>query len=251
MLTAIAMQKGGVGKTTTAINLAAGLAIGDFKTLLVDLDPQANATSGLGINPDNLEFSIYDFLFNDSPFNKTVNPTEIEGLDIIPGSIDLNGARAELTPKNSIFDELKSKLPEETDNYDQVIIDCPPSLGPLTLNGLSCANDVLIPMQSEYFALEGLSQLQETISRVKDNLNDKLNIKGILVTMVDRRTNLAGDVKEEVKKYFGDLVFETIIPRNVRISEAPGFGLPVFLHAPNSTGSRAYLKLTEEVICNE
>ncbi|MGM0380480.1 MAG: ParA family protein [bacterium] len=251
MIMAIAMQKGGVGKTTTAINLAAGLALADYRTLLVDLDPQANATSGLGINADDLQSSIYDFLFNDVPFPQTVQSTEVRDLDLLPGSIDMNGARAELPRQNSHFQELKSRLPEYTDKYDRVIIDCPPSLGPLTLNALICAQNVLIPLQCEYYALEGLSQLQETINRVKNNLNNKLYTAGIVLTMDDRRTNLARDVKQEVKNYFGDLVFKTTIPRNVRISEAPGYGCPVYSHAPTSAGSCSYLKFTEEVICNE
>ncbi len=251
MITAIAMQTGGVGKTTTAINFAAGLALADYKTLLVDLDPQGNATSGLGVNSNKLQVSVYDFLFNSASFEEALCATPVEGLDLLPGTIDLNGARAELPRKNSRFQELKSRLPDCSRDFDRVIIDCPPSLGPLTLNALICADDVLIPLQCEYYALEGLSQLKDTINRVENNLNEKLSIKGILLTMEDRRTNLARDVKREVKNYFKNLVFATTIPRNVRISEAPGYGRPVYQHAPVSAGSRAYLQFTEEVICNE
>ncbi len=251
MITAIAMQKGGVGKTTTAINYAAGLALADYRTLLIDLDPQANATSGLGINASGVDTSVYDFLFNGASFASTRKKTTVEGLELLSGSIDLNGARAELPRQNSRFQELKERLPDYRPEFDRIVIDCPPSLGPLTLNALICADNVLIPLQCEYYALEGLSQLKETINRVKDNLNNKLSVKGILLTMDDRRTNLARDVKQEVKNYFGDLVLETTIPRNVRISEAPGYGRTIYEHAPVSSGGRAYLKFTEEVICNE
>lgn len=251
MITAIAMQKGGVGKTTTAINYAAGLALADYRTLLIDLDPQANATSGLGINASGVDTSVYDFLFNGASFASTRKKTTVEGLELLSGSIDLNGARAELPRQNSRFQELKERLPDYRPEFDRIVIDCPPSLGPLTLNALICADNVLIPLQCEYYALEGLSQLKETINRVKDNLNNKLSVKGILLTMDDRRTNLARDVKQEVKNYFGDLVLETTIPRNVRISEAPGYGRTIYEHAPVSSGGRSYLKFTEEVICNE
>ncbi len=250
IVSAIAMQKGGVGKTTTAINLSAGFALGDYETLLIDLDPQANATGGLGC--DNYEGpGIYELLFSGAEFEDACKKTDIEGLSILPADIELNGARAELPRENSDFTELSNKLTGVKDRFERIIIDCPPSLGPLTLNALLFADNLIIPLQSEYYALQGLSQLWETVQRIKENLNQKLSVAGILLTMHDERTNLARDVKQEVENYFEELVLDTKIPRNVRISEAPGFGKPVVTHAPCCAGSIAYLRATEEVICRE
>ncbi|MFP4686725.1 MAG: ParA family protein, partial [bacterium] len=250
LVSAVTMQKGGVGKTTTAINLAAGLALGDYETLLIDLDPQANATGGLGC--DNYRGpGIYELLFGTADFADACKPTSIDGLSLLPADIELNGARAEMPRQNSNFRELSNQLAEIKNQFERIIIDCPPSLGPLTLNALLFADSVIIPLQSEYYALQGLSQLWETVQRIKDNLNEKLYVSGILLTMHDERTNLANDVKSEVEKYFEELVLKTTIPRNVRISEAPGFGKPVITHAPCCRGSIAYLRACEEVICRE
>lgn len=249
--TAIAMQKGGVGKTTTAINLATGFAFGDYQTLLIDLDPQANTTSGLGVEPDAQQPTLYQLLAGDSSLEAVTTSTEIGNLELVPASLELNNARAELPRRNSEYEELTEQLSSAENNYDRIIIDCPPALGPLTLNALGFAREVLIPLQAEYYALEGLSQLWQTIQRVQKKLNPELTLTGILLTMFDERTNLAREVKEETEKFFPDKVLSTYIPRNIRIGEAPGYGKPVMMHAPTSKGSAAYLQATEEVIYRE
>lgn len=250
-MTAITMQKGGVGKTTTAVNLSAGLALGGESTLLVDLDPQANTSHGLGVDIGEENSGIYAFLFGEAQAEDVIHSTDISGLSLIPSSPNLNGARAELPRNNSDYNELDVAFGEIRNGYDWVLIDCPPSLGPLTLNALRSADSVLIPLQCEYYALEGLSQLWDTIQRIKSHWNKQLHCLGILLTMVDPRTNLADEVEQEVRSYFTDQVLDTVIPRNVRISEAPGFGQSVITHDPTCTGSKAYLKVAQEVIRNE
>lgn len=247
-ITAVAMQKGGVGKTTTSINLSAGLALGNYETLLVDLDPQANATHGLGVDAERSNTTIYELLFGEADVEAVKRATDIDGLSILPASLDLNGARAELPRQQSEYNELRTEINRVKSQFDWIIIDCPPSLGPLTLNALRAADHVLIPLQCEYYALEGLSQLWNTVSRIQDQFNPNLSCLGILLTMYDSVTNLADEVRSEAMSYFGEQVMETLIPRNVRISEAPGFGKPVITHDPTCRGSNAYLNATEEVI---
>jgi chromosome partitioning protein len=243
-------QKGGVGKTTTNVNLCAGLAIKGKKVLSIDIDPQGNSTSGLGVDKNSLEYSIYDVLIEDMDINKVIVNTEIENLDLLPANIQLAGAEIELT--NTRFREktLKEKINLIDKNYDFIIIDCPPSLGLLSLNALTASNTVLIPIQCEYYSLEGVGQLLDTVKLVNKNLNPKLDIEGVLLNMFDGRTNLSIQVVEEVKKYFKNKVYRTVIPRNVRLAEAPSFGQPIMLYDAKSTGSEAFLKVTEEIIKN-
>ena len=248
---AIAMQKGGVGKTTSAINLAAGFAFADYRTLLVDLDPQGNTTSGLTALFEEVSGGAYELLTGAIPAEEAIIETSLNNLSLLPSGPDLNSLRADMARSNSDFTELKQGLEEIRAEYDRIIIDCPPSLGPLTLNAFAAVNEVLIPLQAEYYALEGLSQLYSTIERVRERLNPRLKLFAILLTMYDRRTNLARDVREEVEKFFSGQVLKTSIPRNVKISEAPGYGKPVILHAPLSRGSKSYLRATEEVIYRE
>jgi len=250
-MTAIAMQKGGVGKTTTAMNMAVGFALGGYRTLLVDLDPQANATNGLGYEPSEEQAGIYEWIFETARKTEVIHSTTTRGLDLIPSSPDLNGARAELPRQGSEYNELNNAFVDIRTEYDWILIDCPPSLGPLTLNALRTCDSLLIPLQCEYYALEGLSQLWETQKRIQHHWNQNLRCLGILMTMYDYRTNLSKEVEEEVRSYFEDTVLETVIPRNVRISEAPGFGESVISHDPTSRGSKAYLRATEEVIRRE
>lgn len=234
---AITNQKGGVGKTTTSVNLSACIAKLGKKVLLIDMDPQGNASSGLGIDKDNLDTCIYDVLINGMAVGEVVVPTAIKKLKIAPASIDLAGAGVELVglPKREYI--LKKALKSIKDDYDYIFIDCPPSLDLLTLNALVAANGVLIPIQSEFYALEGVSQLMNTINLVKKSLNEKLDVEGVLLTMFDGRTNLSIQVADEVKKYFTTKVYKTIIPRNVRLSEAPSYGEPIIIYDPKSKGA--------------
>ncbi|WP_295237631.1 AAA family ATPase [Veillonella sp.] len=247
---AITNQKGGVGKTTTSVNLSACIAKLGKKVLLIDMDPQGNASSGLGIDKDNLEACIYDVLINDVAVGDVIVPTAIKKLKIAPASIDLAGAGVELVglPKREYI--LKKALKSIKDEYDYIFIDCPPSLDLLTLNALVAANGVLIPIQSEFYALEGVSQLMNTINLVKKSLNEKLEVEGVLLTMFDGRTNLSIQVADEVKKYFTTKVYKTIIPRNVRLSEAPSYGEPIIIYDPKSKGAEVYMKLAKEVLKN-
>lgn len=245
---AVANQKGGVGKTTTAVNLSACLAYIGKRSLLVDCDPQGNATSGLGIEKGRLDACIYNVLVEDLEAEKVVRSTALENLDVIPATIQLSGAEIELVPTISREVRLKRALSTLESKYDYVFIDCPPSLGLLTINALTAADSVLIPVQCEYYALEGLSQLLNTVRLVQKHLNSDLEIEGVLLTMFDARTNLGIQVIEEVKKYFREKVFQTIIPRNVRLGEAPSHGKPIILYDMRSRGAEVYLDLAKEVI---
>ena len=245
---AIANQKGGVGKTTTAVNLSACLGKAGKKTLIVDIDPQGNTTSGLGIDPKSLEYSVYDCLINETPLKDIILKTEFENLWIVPSNINLAGAELELVMKEKREYLLKKALYEIKDFYDFILIDCPPSLGLITLNSFTATDSILIPIQCEYYALEGLSQLTNTIKMIKKSLNTILSIEGVLLTMFDARTNLSIQVVDEVKKFFGGKVFKTVIPRNVRLSEAPSFGQPVIEYDKHSRGAECYTELAEEVI---
>lgn len=245
---AVANQKGGVGKTTTAVNLSSCLAYKGKKVLLLDIDPQGNATSGLGVDKKNVKGSTYDILINEESISKVLVDTPIENLKLCPSNIDLAGAEVELVSSISRETRLKSSLNEIKNNYNFVIIDCPPSLGLLTLNALTASDTILVPIQCEYYALEGLSQLMETVKLVQKHLNADLDVEGVVLTMFDARTNLSIQVVDEVKKYFKNKVYRTIIPRNVRLSEAPSYGLPIILYDSKSKGAECYLELAEEVI---
>lgn len=246
---AIANQKGGVGKTTTAVNLATILAKKGKRVVLIDADPQGNATSGLGIDKDG-ELSTYDLLVEDVDIISVLKDTCVKTLKICPSNVSLAGAEVELVSQMSREQRLKEKLDPIRDGVDYVIIDCPPSLGLITLNAFTAANSVLIPVQCEYYALEGLGQLINTINLVKKHLNKDLEIEGAVLTMYDMRTNLSNQVVREVKKYFDDRVYKTVIPRNVKLSEAPSFGMPISLYDPKSKGARCYEKLAREVLAN-
>ena len=250
MILAITNQKGGVGKTTTVLNLGVFLAQKGKKVLLVDIDPQSNLTSGIGVSLEENNKSIYDFLVNNEDLKKIIKPTRIDNLHVAPSSIELAGAEVELVSTLSRENILKKGLEKVHSDYDYVLIDCPPSLGLLTINGLVAAHQVLIPVQSEYFALEGLGQLINTIKLVKESLNPAMDIGGVILTMYDNRTNLSRDVATEMtnSEYLKDKIFQTIIPRNIRLSEAPSRGLSVQEYAPFSAGAFAYEQLAEEII---
>ena len=243
----IANQKGGVGKTTTSINLSTVLAKRNKKTLLIDADPQGNATSGVGIDQE-IKLSIYDVLIDETEIKEAIIKTQIKNLDVCPSNIDLAGAEVELVSMMSREQRLKEKLDIIKNEYDYIIIDCPPSLGLITLNAFTASDSVLIPVQCEYYALEGLGQLLNTVNLVKKHLNKNLEIEGALLTMFDSRTNLAKQVVDEVKKYFGDKVYKTVIPRNVKLSEAPSYGMPICMYDARSKGSRCYDKFAKEFI---
>ncbi|WP_338453413.1 AAA family ATPase [Niallia oryzisoli] len=247
---AIANQKGGVGKTTTSVNLGACLAYIGKRVLLIDIDPQGNATSGVGIEKADVEQCVYDVLVDDVETSQVIRPTAVENLYSIPATIQLAGAEIELVPTISREVRLKRALEKVIKEFDYILIDCPPSLGLLTLNALTAADSVLIPVQCEYYALEGLSQLLNTVRLVQKHLNHDLKVEGVLLTMLDARTNLGIQVIDEVKKYFQDKVYKTIIPRNVRLSEAPSHGEPIIIYDSKSRGAEVYLDLAKEVVMN-
>lgn len=242
-------QKGGVGKTTTNINLCAYLAMEGYKVLTIDIDPQGNTTSGLGLDKNNLDLSIYDVLISDATMRDSIVKSDlVQNLCISPSTMELAGAEVELINRRDRENIMKNKLKEVEEEYDYVFIDCPPSLGVLTINALACADSVLIPIQCEFYALEGVSQLVNTIQLVKKSLNKKLEIEGVIMTMFDYRTNLSNEVLKEVQKYFKDKVYNVTIPRNVRLAEAPSFGLPIMLYDEKCKGAEAYVKLTKEFL---
>jgi chromosome partitioning protein len=244
----IANQKGGVGKTTTAVNLSASLAVAEKRTLLIDIDPQGNATSGVGVPRGEASKSVYQALIDQVPIKALLQETQLDFLKIIPSNIDLIGAEVELVPFKDRELRLKRALEEVKGEFDFLIIDCPPSLGLLTVNSLTASDSVLIPLQCEYYPMEGLTQLLNTIQLIQKNLNSELKIEGILLTMFDKRNNLSHQVAEEVRRHFGPLVFDTVIPRNVRLSEAPSFGKPIILYDIDSRGAQSYLELAKELL---
>lgn len=243
----IANQKGGVGKTTTSVNLGASLAETGARVLVIDLDPQGNATTGLGIQHRDLEGSVYDVIINDKSLDDCTEPTSVRNLFVVPATIDLAGAEIELVPAFSREMKLKRAISEVRDDYDYILIDCPPSLGLLTVNALAASDDVVVPIQCEYYALEGLGQLLRNVGLVKANLNQDLEMRGIVLTMYDARTKLAEQVESEVREHFGAKVYRTVIPRTVRLSEAPSFGQPITTFDPTSRGAIAYRELAKEV----
>ncbi len=245
---AIANQKGGVGKTTTAINLAASLAAIEHPTLIIDIDPQSNSTSGLGIDSKTVTNSIYEIMIGSAELNESIRQTELDFLDLVPAHINLVGAEIEMIDREERERILKKAVADARERYDFVIIDCPPSLGLLTINALTASDSIVIPVQCEYFALEGLGQLLNTIKIVRQHLNPELDIEGVLLTMYDTRTRLSNQVAEEVKRYFDDRVFKSVIARNVRLAEAPSFGKPALLYDSMSVGAKNYLSLAREII---
>lgn len=244
----IANQKGGVGKTTTAINLAASLAAVEHPTLVIDIDPQSNTTSGLGIDSKTVTNSVYEIMIGSTDVEETIRQTELDFLDLVPAHINLVGAEIEMIDREERENILKKAIENARDKYDFVIIDCPPSLGLLTINALTASDSIVIPVQCEYFALEGLGQLLNTIKIVRQHLNPDLDIEGVLLTMYDTRTRLSNQVADEVKRYFDDRVFKAVIARNVRLAEAPSFGKPALLYDSTSIGAKNYLALAREII---
>lgn len=244
---AVVNQKGGVGKTTTTVNLSAALAKKGKKVLLIDEDPQGNATSGVGVNKKQ-EKSIYDVIINETELEETIVESSIKKLFVCPSNINLAGAEVELVPMMARENKLKAKLDLIKDKFDYILIDCPPSLGLLTINALTAADSIIIPIQCEYYALEGVGQLMNTVNLIKQQLNKELYIEGVVLTMNDARTNLSNQVISEVKKYFKDNVYKTVIPRNVKLSEAPSYGMPITAYAPRSKGARCYEKLANELL---
>lgn len=246
----LANQKGGVGKTTTSVNLGADLASSGKKVLLIDADAQGNATSGVGIQKSSIKKDIYDILVNEEDITEAILPSVHDNLDVVPATIQLSGADIELTPQMARETRLLNALKAVKDNYDYILVDCPPSLGLITINAFTASDSILIPVQSEYYALEGLSQLLNTVKLVQKHFNPDLKIEGVLLTMYDARTKLGQQVNSEVRNYFGDTVYQTVITRNVRLSEAPSYGLPIIDYDPKSKGSELYMQLVKEVLAN-